>query len=387
MVIAKLRIAMMVRAMRAIVMAAMTLLLASDVGAQEFEKEKLGEWSLSDFLLEPTFTLTEPKRGFFGPGNSYLEASWRLDPMLSARIKIGSRALLGRPQRYGDVGNDDDLTMIEGYGQADTSIGRVRFGLLPLPFGLEGGDSEARLRLPRGLLFEERLVGLRDYGVSYHVSNAGFSSEWAIHNGESGPDLDNEAWLTARWSWRGSRFFRTGVSGTTGRANLAAAPGSAPSPVPPGASSGPNARIRIADLFFEWQERPFAAEVEAAIGETRAGEDVATFRNLRVDLDFEILEGLATLVRYDTLGPGADSVGSTTGGTGGGITGGIASGTGGGGKITEVSLGFAWRNRYETSVFYAIVSRVFEEGVEPDAHRLRLLWRLTPSARARLSAL
>ena len=321
-------------------------------------EDKLGSFVYSDLFLEPTYIYSEPNRGHFSAGYSYLGAKWRRDQLISAIIRVGSKSLIGAPARYGPP-PADEFGLIEAYGQIDSDYGRIRAGIVPIPFGLEGGDSEPRLRFPRSLLYQNRLINLRDQGFTYRISNAGFFSDWAIHNGEGGTDLDNEMWFTARWGWQGGRFFRVGFSGAAGRTSVFSTNPRALTTFTydPGLDPNRGARMRIANFFFDWRNHPFGLEVEATAADTRQDDDMVKMRHARVDLTWNATSSATWLARFDTLDPRSDRFTD---------------------QMSVGTLGIAWKSRYYNSVLYLLGSKTMQENVKPDAHRVQVIWRLTP---------
>ena len=331
------------------------------VGAapEEAYTESLGKLELSDLLIEPVFRMDEPKLASFGLGNSYLAATWKRDSALSAELKVGSRDLIGAPMRYG-VAMDSELSLVEAYAQYDSVYGRIRAGLIPIAFSSQGGDTEARLSLTRSLLFANRQVNLRDYGFSYRLTNEGFFSDWAIHNGEGGKDLDNELWFTARWGYEGGRFFRAGVSGSAGRTSPSSTnPLGVSSSADAGLDVDKIARIRIANLFFDWEISPVRIEFQATGGDTRQDDDISKFRTLNADFIIAANERLSWILRYDTYDPKTDA---------------------GGDLVTEGTAGLAWRTRYDNSVLYLLGTKRWLQDASSERHAFLVMWRVTPSA-------
>jgi hypothetical protein len=322
--------------------------------------EQIGEMRFSDFLLEPSFQYNEGRRGSFSPGNSYLAGDWHRDSALSARLKVGSRDLLGVPAVYASTAFVSALpaqantpALVEAFGQVETTYGRFRMGLIPIAFSLDGGDSEARLRFPRSLFFENRLVALRDVGLSYHIDNEGFFSDWAVHNGEAGADLDNELWFTARWGYRSGHDLQVGFSGSTGRTSpLATAP----------SGLTLSSKTRLANFFFAMQSQKLSFEFEGATGEVRTDAALKRLRSGHVDVDLEVESQALILARYDFYDPDVGVNGDQT---------------------QMASLGLAFRSKYETSSFYLIGSKVWREGVPQAIHQGMVIWRLTPVANPR----
>ncbi|HEX4924801.1 MAG TPA: hypothetical protein VFV50_11975 [Bdellovibrionales bacterium] len=181
-------------------------------------REQIGELSVTDLMLEPTFVTQEPEgtgSHAFMPGRSYLAAGWKQDSVISARLMVGSRTLLVQPARYGL--EDTSFGVIEAYAQADTAYGLVRMGYIPLPFGLEGHQPEYEQLFPVSLLYQTRAIGRRDLGASYAISHNSFDSSFAVHNGEGAEDRDRRLWYSARLAWKGPARSEIGISGMTGR--------------------------------------------------------------------------------------------------------------------------------------------------------------------------
>ena len=337
------------------------------LGGRAHSDDKLGEFSLSSYFLEPYVYYAERRSGSVHPGPSYVEFTWAQNNGLSAVFRVGTSRLIGKPIRYGPELPDtnEKIQFVEAYGQADTSLGRIRTGIVPIPFGLEGGDSEMRLRFPRSLLFSRGMIGLRDHGFAYHIANEGFFSDWAIHNGEGGPDLDNQIWFTARWGYQAGQYL-VGFAAQTGRTSPASTNvgGTASSSIA-GLDVTRPSKVRVVDLFARLGDRRFGVELEAVAGDTIQGDDVTKMRALRADVDWQFYDEYALLARYDMLrGNGYLS----------------------GKDVAEFSLGVAWRNKYETSVVTLLAKKTVDQAV-PNSVSGLLSWRLTPVAIGRLSPL
>lgn len=334
------------------------LLVVVAAGLNSQADESLGRLELSGLLLEPSYGHVEPHTGSFSAGRSYAELRWTLDPMVSATLKFGSRELLGQPARFGVVTNPESLAVIEAYGQTEAALGRLRFGMIPIVFGLEGGDSEKTLLLPRSLIFINRYLVLRDAGASYHISSAGFFSDWAIHNGEGGTDLDNNLWFTARLGWRSDTGLVVGVSGSTGRTSPA-------STNPKGTASSDaawldvnqDARLRIVNAFVSWRLKLLRLDIEGLAGEAMQGESVIKTRALHADLIWFTGSSVNALLRYDVMDPRNDR---------------------GNDQLTEYSVGLAWRSRYQNSVLTLLGTKRVQQDVPVDEHRALVMWRITP---------
>lgn len=338
---------------------AVIALFAIASGRTGVAQENLGHLAVSGLFLEPSFVYFEPSQGAFEAGRSFLAVSWTREPNLSAVLKVGSRSLIGTPARYGPA-PVDQLALIEGYAQLDTVVGTIRGGLVPVAWSLEGGDTEERLRFPRSLLFENRAVNLRDYGVSYHISTGGFFSDWAVHNGEGGTDADNRMWFTFRAGFQNGRAFKVGLSGSTGSTTPLST--NATLPITPVSTAGydvtQTAKIRLANVFGEANWERLTGVFEITGGDVQQESGSNRLRAGHVDLDYNLSDKWSLLARYDQFDPSS----------------------GGNDSVRDFMAGVALKSIYENSVLYLFGSQRKYEGQPNDVHRVLLIWRMTPLA-------
>ncbi len=333
-------------------------LLTFSASAQELEPEPLGTISVSDLLLAPRFTYSEPSRGHFQPGDSYIAVRWKRDEVLSAQVMLGTQSLINIPNRYTQI-NGDTVNVIEAYGQGDGSFGRFRAGLIPIPFGSEGGIAEGRLRFPRSLIFEKGMIGLRDHGVSYSISHERFGSEWAIHNGESGRDLDNKIWYTGRWGYTIPGKMRFGFSGQTGRTTPAST-----DPLGSYAGGSPadavmdltkSAKFRTGNAFVNIDTRQFGLTFEGTVGDV-IQDAKRRFTAGHADIYIPVTPKIATLARYDFFDPKRGEVNHTQ----------------------NLTAGISYRTGQDTSEIYIFGTQELKPEPTSDVHRFMVMWKLTP---------
>lgn len=328
------------------------------------EKESLGKLEVSDFGMAPNFKYSEPKSGSFALTNSYVTLNWSKADELKVFFTFGTKSLLGVPSRYGSV-QSQEIGLIEAFGQYEDLNGKIRFGLAPIPFGLQSGVPESDLRLDRSLFFENRLGGLRDIGFYYKMSYLGISSEWMIHNGESGADLDNEIWFTGRWSYRSSRVW-WGASAQIGRTSPESTnPNSNNLMTKTAMNLNQGSKIRLGSFFYSYRDQGFEANVELILGDIIQSNQQSHIVNSYVDffVPFETkwTKRLAFLTRLDYLSFGDD--------------------------IDPVqrkySAGFCYKGIYENSDLYLVGSHIVNPGSQNDSHQVMVYWKLTPFANVR----
>ncbi len=327
------------------------------------DQEKLGKVFLSDLFLSPRFDYSEPKSGQFLLGRSYAAADWTGGDMISGHFAFGTKSLLGVPARYGAV-SEENFAMIEGYAQIATEYGRARLGLQPIPFGLESGVNEANLRFERSLLYQRGLIGIRDLGVGYSISNDGFFNDWLIHNGESGQELDNQVWFTTRIGYH-RNFFTGGLSAQTGKTNplstdptgnLAATP--AGSPQVTGINIDEGAKYRLFNIFFAYRSKDIESSFEFTTMDVYQTERNVHPNTGHLDVYVPIKEMWGALFRYDYFD--AKEAGMPTN--------------------QQYTIGACLKSKFETSNLYIYASRNVLPAPLNDTHQVLLVWRISPFA-------
>ncbi len=329
--------------------------------------ERVGSLELSDVYLSPRFHYLENRVGHFELGESSVGFRWHRDQDVSVNILLGSQELVAPPRRYVDLdsGKDSDVALVEAFVEAQSLVGKMRLGQIPLPFGVEGARGESGLQFPRSLLWRGRWIGLRDQGFAYSVEHKGFQNEWAIHHGEGGEDRDNQLWLTSRWSYRwsarGRDDFYAGLSASTGRTTPASTDDLVipRSQVNAGLIPSENARVRIGNLFFEWQKPTFVMVAEGTVGESLQMNSRARFRGGHTDFHYYWSQRIGIHARYDALDPSNRFEND---------------------RLEETTLGLSLRGLYSNSVVYFLFTQSHLQGHRPHRHEGMVIWRVTPVA-------
>ena len=203
-------------------------------------------------------------------------------------------------------------------------------------------------------------MNLRDYGFSYHISTGGFFSDWAVHNGEGGTDLDNRMWFTFRTGFQEGRALKVGVSGSTGSTTPLSTNVSTPSTTVSvaGYDVTRSAKIRLANVFGEFNWERLTASFEITGGDIEQDSGSNRLRAGHVDLDYNLSDQWSLLARYDQYDPtSADND-----------------------SVIDMMAGVALKSAFENSVLYLFGSQRRYEGQPNDIHRVLLVWRMTPLA-------
>ncbi len=293
--------------------------------------ERFGQFQWLSPWIESGGTYDEGRDGRFRIFSASFGGRWvgdlsrnRAGEFLEAQVSFGSRSLVASPLRY-SRNEEAELspTLIDGFAGVSGNWGRLRFGLLPLLFGLESGAESERIWI-RPLVLRRGLVGLRDVGLHYSVASSGFFSDWFVHNGEGGEDLDRELWTTARWEYRlrTSRMqWKWGASGQVGRTTPASTqpgtspPGSSIATAKPEINPAESSRLRFASLFMssDWvvgigergdeTDRRFGFELEAFGGEVLQDSRTRRIRSLRLDFHWDPSDFWGLFLRGEAFDP------------------------------------------------------------------------------------
>jgi hypothetical protein len=228
-------------------------------------------------------------------------------------------------------------------------------GKQPIDFGLEGAKSEGDLIFPRSLLFERRIVGLRDVGFGYFIDYNDFYTEFVIHNGEGGNDLDNNYWYTARWGYKTNRF-DIGLSGQTGHTSPDAT-GTVLNDTLAGVDPTQAEKWRMGGLFFAWRPKRVVLELEAYMGQLVQDDAAARFATGHLDSGYEFSETFSAHLRYDYLDPNLGVDDDST---------------------HRAAAAVVFTNKSRNSRIIVMAAHDFNEGARGD-DQYRLIWSLSPT--------
>lgn len=264
-----------------------SIALAIDLG----EREQLGEFRWADFLVEPSFRHFEANRRTgvsetgFSLGNTYFSAEWNLDRKVSGRLQVSSLELLKRPS-WTTASTTQDFGFSEAYAEIHHSYARLRAGLLPVKFSLEGSTPENELWFPRGFLYEDRVFPMRDIGVQLLVRHRDFFLDTTIHNGEAGTDQDQRVFNTVRIGWGGvGSGLTAGISGSSGYYKSS--------------GSALDTKFRMGNLFFGGDFVHVGVTAEATVGERKSGLSQSQFLDISASLRHQLGTNWGALVKYE----------------------------------------------------------------------------------------
>lgn len=317
-------------------------------------REDIGELKIQDLLLRPTFKLQEPSNGAFSIGESSFALRWELEEKFAGVVRIGPRTLLNPLAHYSSSVNSD-LMLVEAYAEYNDPYGRFRLGRVPIEFGYEGRLWERELVFPRSLLFQNRIVMLRDVGGSYEISHNNFFSGFVVHNGESDRDEDGRIWYTARLGFRDEKF-EIGLAGQTGGTKPIAT--SSSSDTLAGVDPNKEAKWRIMGLYTAFTRKRWEWVIEAYMGEREQDKKTGRFSTGHTDFGYQFLRTFSAHLRYDQFDPNQKISGDLQ---------------------RQVSVAAVFSNKTHSSNLILVGSKVLEEKKQVPNDQVMLIWSLSPS--------
>lgn len=316
-------------------------------------EDQRGMLSLETLVLRPQFQLQEPSASEFSMGESLFALQWLLSDKVKGRFAVGPKSLLGTSARYSSS-LSEEISFIEAYGEMKFDYGQIRAGLVPLGFGFEGGRKESQLLLGRSLLFQKRVVPLRDLGFGFLTENGAFFTQFLVHNGESGPDQDGQPWLTAKWGRRSGEDFVFGVSATTGSTRSVATSSSQDTLA--GVNTGINALWRWMGPYLAWKSSRWEVVAEGYWGELEQRDQTRSMASALFSATRHFKDSSIGF-RYDYFDPHHRQDRDA---------------------ITQLSAAFCFGSQDSNSKLLLLGQKNFEQGAEKANDELRIIWVLTP---------
>ena len=323
--------------------------LADEVG------ENLGRLSIDNVVLAAEFELTDSQRGSFDVRESTISFLWEKEDKLSAVFRLGGRKLINPPRIFKKI-VIDELGLYEAYAQHKGVYGRWRMGLIPIEFGVDGKVQEDQLDFSRSLIFSQRVIGLRDYGLSYFVRHQNFYTRMAVHNGESDENFDGRVYYTASWGWS-QKHLDIGISGHTGQAK--------PESTLLQESNLGGVDLSLASLwkmggtYIHWNSYRWDLRLEYLKGalDQKKNPGASEFLSGHADLSYKMGSRTKLMFRYDHLDPNTKVKGDF---------------------LKEISLGLVLFGRHNNSRLIFLVTKALEEDVNIPNDRYSLTWKVTP---------
>lgn len=319
-------------------------------------REKLGVLSVEDIFLRPYFLVREGQEAEFGLGETSLALSWFKSQDLGGIVRLGPRELINPMIHFSDEVKNE-LTIIEAFAQLSGLYGRLRMGLIPIEFGIEGVWQESEMSFPRSFIFEKRLVPLRDFGLSYQVGVHGYYTRIAIHNGESeSENKDGRMFYTASWGWSDYKNLDIGISSLTGTTKPLSTQTVTQDSIA-GVNVNKMALWRMGQLYIYWHPNEWFFLSEFLFGELEQSEKVTKFSASHLDLGYRWNPNLKIFVRYDQFDPN-ESMDKDL--------------------LQKSSLALVFSDKYNTNSLYLIATKIYEQGNSINNDEFRLIWSLTP---------
>lgn len=329
--------------------------LCAFFGASACASEALGKIQLTDLTLRPQAYFQEGQRGDFEWGESSAQLQWSLEESLKAAVRFGASSLRGRPLFYNSSTQtaNGDLDLIEAYGEYEGLFGRFRMGLLPMEIGREAVLEDHALIFPRSQVYSQGVFGLHDLGLNYLISYRHFYTSFTVHNGESGSDVDNRSWFSARWGYD-FRKLRLEFFGQTGSTTPSSTAGSSfnVAQFDPSLES----KWRLGGFYLDWVPSRFRMAFEAEVGDVQQERSTHRLASGHFDVG-QMGESFGLFFRYNPFDPDVKTHNDT---------------------IHRLSLATIFPNSSKTSQVILVGTKILEEGRQIGNDEIRLIWRLSP---------
>ncbi len=317
-------------------------------------EEKVGTFSVDEVRLRPTYASSEGASGQFSLDDSAFGVRWARDKHLSAYIEVGALESRNLPIYY-NTPAETGYGFTNAFAEYAGVYGRVRYGLLPIGFGYDGSIKSSSRLFQRGQLFENKVVGFADTGLSLFTKHNGYYTELILHNGAIEQSPGSRLWTTTHFGWTNDREWRAQLSLQTGYVNGEQSLGATNTIA--GVNNGQTAKWRNGALFVNWSPRDWNAVIEIAGGQVEQNSHSYGYSSNRVEVTRYYTHNFGTGIRYDYFDPNT-SVGQDA--------------------QTAISAMVALRSDDATSTFLIIGTKNLEEGYQVNNDELRVSWLLTP---------
>lgn len=318
--------------------------------------ERAGQLSITEAMLWPTYFSSEGEGGQFQLYRSQFGIGWDLDGSLRTRFLIGSESQRQAPAYYNKNEASEDIAIIEAYADYQGLYGRVRMGLMPLPITYQNRIPDHELIFHDILVFENRLLARRDFGLSFYTGHNGYYTEIMAHNGEVAEDAnDGNVWATARWGWSDQRKWQLEYAMQVGRSKAEATSTNGLDIA--GFDINETAIWKFSQLSINWYDRKTNVLLEGLYGDIEQDNFKNRVSSYHLDVIHMLKPSLGLGLRYDQIDMN-DKVEDDA--------------------KTASSLALIFGGENSTSRFFITATQKREEGTEDTNDELRVSWRLRP---------
>lgn len=267
------------------------------------EGERLGFFRFSEFSLSPRVSLEEPRKGGFELKDSWIGFEWTRDEGqdqdLSGEISFGSPDLVEPAIWYAP--KTSQVELVTAAVKAKTSLMDIRAGLIPVANGYEGANPEWELQLPPTRLRRHRWFAKRDYGLEFAATTRPFTTKLTVHNGESGPNVDQKLWMTSMWKYEDSWGYGALLTAQVGGTSPTSTTGSIANNAEEGFSFDPtdSSKIRHASMAIYHRWNRHLILLEGGRGEVIQKDEKKPFGWGHFDICANLGGDLNLLFRYE----------------------------------------------------------------------------------------
>lgn len=317
--------------------------------------ENLGSLEIDEISVRSEVDAIEADKTDFNIDKSYISFEWKKGGDLSAHFLLGKKSLVNQSGRFDSTFSNKDLGFVEAYAQLEGLYGRLRFGMLPIDYGVEGSQRESELVLSRTFLYSEKILALRDLGISYKISDRFYYTEIQIHNGESDSNTDGRVFLTSLWGIENPRHYNLGVSAQTGTTKPISTSSSGDTLA--GVDVNEINRWRFGTIFGNFFSQQFQFMTQATFGERETQSEVTKFNLWNFDIQYDFTSQWGFLLRYESFDPNNSLTGD---------------------RKDKAHAALILRDKNATSNLYFIYTKNLEEGHEINNDEYGITWQVTP---------
>ena len=260
---------------------------------QEIDEDQKEKGFIGEIFLQPGFIFSKENRFQLFPSSIYLSLtkSYYSGHFLFSENQSFLKSFF--LHKYAPQHQEYNYGMTSAFVQAKWPVyGRLRAGLIPLSYGLEGGKRDSQLVLPRSIF--SYFLPNYDLGLSYFISHRGFYVESALHNGAfqgnplSNPIASQRLWWTTKGGWKGA-YIDLGMSASVGEFV--------------GRNLWPyysHAR-RIGNAFLAFQVKQMSFKTEYHFGELYFNENKIPVSAWHIDLEHPLTKKISIFGRWEYL--------------------------------------------------------------------------------------
>jgi len=320
--------------------------------------ERIGYLKIDELHLRTEISFREGQENNLSISQSSLSFLWNKDQNILGTMSLGLKNLINEPVYFTST-TTEELSIVEAYGEYQGAYGSLKLGMIPVGFGYEGSLSESELYFERNLFYQNRLMPLRDLGLSLYTEHNGVYTGLVVHNGETTSQGDSRLWFSSKWGWKNNRNIEVGAAFSTGTTKPQSTSTSGNSFL--GVDNNLEAKWRWGNIFAHWYPNEWELVLEAYLGTLiQNDQESANLVSGHFDISYQWRPTWSWHGRYEYFDPNSQVEED--------------------GK-KHFSVGFSFHDRYKTSSVLLLFTKKIEESSPVNDDEFRIAWKLTPKTK------